>query len=306
MALTSSILSSLKHLPCFNEITEIILLDEGMSHTCVKVVTNSNAFFAKSLNQESASAEVIATLASSSPELLQKISPIVVYHDDNWLVTLYIDGISLANASLDNSEREEIALGLMAQLHQLDPKKSIRPIPILDTAYSASNLLTAPVSFLAQKRVLLSNITQSLTKEINTQILLSEPPMVLCHGDINYTNILIDKIKTPWLIDYECAHLAPAEFDLAMFIAVNNIPTNKISEMVYRYTCLVTNAKPNTKLLQYYMLYSFFINGLWYFDNMKDDTSDNEMLTLAVAQWQAFDNYAAEQLMDMPKLMAII
>jgi thiamine kinase-like enzyme len=76
---------------------------------------------------------------------------------------------------------------------------------------------------------------------------------------------LQDNCNRAWLIDFECAQLAPAEFDLAMFIAVNNIGKQDITDLVAQYQTLVPTYKPNSSLLQHYLLYSFFYQWLMVF-----------------------------------------
>jgi thiamine kinase-like enzyme len=306
MAHSPLVLDSLKQLPCFDRIVSISVLTEGLSHTCVKVTTASQSYFAKQLNSETAEAEVITSLACTAVSTTQQLSPKVIYHDDNWLITHYVEGMTLTNSTLNNSDKVNVAIELMAKLHRLNQQYNLKELPTLDTQRSVACLLTQPVAFLAQQRELLTNVTELLTKKINAQISLSDATTVLCHGDVNFTNILIDETQMPWLIDFECAHLAHVEFDLAMFIAVNNISTNEIDIVVNCYKNLDHSYQPNAELLTYYILYSFFINGLWYFDNIKDGSDDGEMHRLAVVQWQSFDRFAKIQQIDMPELMAII
>ena len=91
-----------------------------------------------------------------------------------------------------------------------------------------------------------------------------------------------------------------------MFIAVNNISTHLIDDIVASYTVLVPNYRPNLTLLTYYLLYSFFINGLWYLDNTNDSKTNNTLQSLAIEQWSAFDSFALKCLVDLPKLMSLI
>jgi thiamine kinase-like enzyme len=302
MSLTSSELNSIKSLPCFSVIVELFLLTDGMSHTCVKVTTPEQVFLAKKLNQDTAITEVFSALTCSNTGL----SPNVIYHDNEWLVTEFITGTSLAKYELKSSEKISTALILMAKLHQLPPLQNNLSIPTLNTTKSVNRLFTNPASFNEHQKLILEELTEILTLNIKTQQKCSGTSIVLCHGDINYSNILIDNTRKPWLIDFECAHLAPVEFDLSMFIAVNNISTHHISVMVNNYMKLIPSYQLNNKLLTYYLLYSFFINGLWYLDNIHDPKVNNLFRTLAIEQWSAFDKFAFAQSITMPKLADII
>jgi hypothetical protein len=91
-----------------------------------------------------------------------------------------------------------------------------------------------------------------------------------------------------------------------MFIAVNNISPDQLTEIVSSYTVSVPSYQPNKKLLTFYILYSFLINGLWYLDNINHSKTDSPFRTLAIEQWSAFDSYAIKQSVDLPKLLPLI
>lgn len=305
----------LKALPCFSTIVAFELLADGMSHTCVKVTTTEQVFLAKKLNFTTARTETFAALTCAK----QDLSPRVIYHDEQWLVTEFISGTTLAKAELKRSEQISIAVTLMKKLHQLPILKNNRSIPTLNTTKSIESLIPNSALSNAYKRLTLVKLTKLLTNEINVQIASLKASNVICHGDINFSNILIGSIndaygssanlarkKAPWLIDFECAHLAPVEYDLAMFIAVNNIPFNNIEEVVENYMTLAPSFQVHERLLAYYILYSYFINGLWYLDNINNLEVHNPALSLAIEQWSTFDEFAIKQSLNLPKLIALI
>ena len=310
MTLHTDLINSLKSLPCFDKIKAISLLANGLSQTSLKVTTASQVFFAKSLNDETASTETSCALllARKGTELdaKQHLSPPVIYHDQQWLVTEFINGNTLAESQLNNEVKTSAALALMAKLHQLPTAVAKQSINQLNTTLSAKRLLTNPAALLAKQSPFLDKVTKSLSTAITRLIMAATSPSVLCHGDINFTNILLDDKKNSWLIDFECAHLAPVEFGLAMFIAVNNIANHRIAEIVNDYGKLVPTYQPNTELLDYYILYSLYITGLWYFDNINELATDNLMYTLAIEQWSAFDSFANEHSISLPKLMSVV
>ena len=137
---------------------------------------------------------------------------------------------------------------------------------------------------------------------------------VVCHGDLNFTNILHDNDNTAWLIDFECAQLAPPEFDLAMFIAVNNIATQDITHIIAEYSALMPTSRLNKSLLHYYLLFSLLINGLWYLSTMKpiditkmENTEvENKVYGLAIEQWSTFDRFSLQYMNTLPKLLTLI
>lgn len=302
MSLTSSELNALKSLSCFEEVLEISMLVDGMSHTCSKVTTSSQSYFVKKLNNETAEEEVAASRIAAEHGL----SPKVIYYDETWLVTEYIDSITVDKAEFSTDECITTSLTLMAKLHQLLPQLKTEAIPNLDALKSVQRLFTNPSAIPAQHSLILADITDTLTLKVNTEQRRLNVANVLCHGDVNYSNILFDKTQQPWLIDFECSHLAPVEFDLSMFIAVNNIPSHLVDDIVTCYTGLVPNYRPNQTLITYYLLYSFFINGLWYLDNTNDSKVNNHLRSLAIEQWSAFDSFVVKHHLDIPKLMPLI
>jgi len=302
MPLTSSELNTLQSLPCFAEIVDISMLVDGMSHTCSKVTTASQVYFVKRLNKETAWEEVVSCRYAANHGL----SPRVIYHDNTWLVTEYIDSITVDKAELSADKRINTSLMLMAKLHQLSPQLKTGSLPYLDTLKSVQRLFTNPAVLPTRQRVILADITDKLTSIIEAEQKRSGAKNVLCHGDMNYSNILLDMTQQAWLIDFECSHLAPVEFDLSMFIAVNNFPTHHINDIVASYIALVPNYRPNKTLLTYYLLYSFFINGLWYLDNSNHSEINNHLRSLAIAQWSAFDSFAIKSLVNLPELMPLI
>jgi len=314
MSIPIDVMNSLKSLPFFSEIQAISLLANGLSQTALKVTTPTQVFFAKKLSKETACTEISCALLCaglntkdvSEQGTNQQLSPQVIYHDQHWLVTAFISGLALVDANLNNDRKMSIALSLMVELHQFPQELAKHTIPLLDTTRSVKRLLTKPAPFLISQGNSLDKVTKSLSASINSLISDSTSSHVICHGDLNLTNILIDDGQRPWLIDFECAHVAPEEFDLAMFIAVNNIANQHITKIVAEYMNLVPSYRPNGGLLNYYILYSLYINGLWYFDNINPLEPDNAMYALGIEQWSTFDNFANEHDIAVPKLMSII
>ena len=145
---------------------------------------------------------------------------------------------------------------------------------------------------------LLSALEQNLA---NTLLEVQDIKQVFCHGDANFSNVILPEDITTkpekiahQLIDFECACIAPAEYDLAMLIAVNELDISKVASIYARYQqelkyvnlqliqqdaqqeklsrivdnpmSIIKLRDSNTHLLvtRYYDL-CLLINGLWYF-----------------------------------------
>ncbi len=314
MSVQAELITSLKTLPCFDEITATSLIAEGLSQTAIKVSTNKGIFFAKKLFPDTANTEVYcsklcsnsAKTYSSQNTSIGQLTPNVLYHDSHWLITPYVSGTTLSQYQIPNNCKIDTALELMVQLHQLPITRDNTAISSLDTMRSFSELWTAPAPFLLRHHAVLHKLCKSLTERINRLLYSAEISNVLCHGDINFTNILIDNDNQPWLIDFECAHIAPAEFDLAMFIAVNSLSRDRVKAIMANYHMLAPNSHTNHQLLSYYLLYSYLINGLWYFHNIEELDLTCPLNELGKVQWSAFDEFAKQLGIETTKLSSLI
>ncbi len=253
-------------LACFNHIENIVPIAAGLSSQCYQVHADNKQFFAKQVTTTNES--VVSIYAAS-----QSISPKVIYHDQHWLVTQFIDGENLALSQQALDDKIITAIKLMAQCHQIVEK----PVELAPTTISHELIKSTHFSNLQQAELLqiASQLTSPL-KHYNN--------LVCCHGDLNFSNILIAQTKSAYLVDFECACTAPAEYDLAMFIAVNNFPKDKIATIVEHYKKLAV-ITIDLSLLNHYLLFCYFINGLWYM-HTHHKTNLTKLIHLAKQQWQ--------------------
>ena len=241
-------LPTLTTLACFKHIDSVIPIFTGLSSQCYQVNADKKRFFAK---KTLSSDEAMVCKGAA----LKNISPMVVYHDQYWLITLFIDGISLALNQQAINDKITTSTQLMAQCHQL----KIQPSLLIPTKI-ADDLIWQQSCSVQQKNTLLA-YSQALISPLH--IITPKQSLVCCHGDLNFSNVIIDPQHKAWLIDYECACLAPAAYDLAMFIAVNNISKDSIATVV-KYYQQQSFAVIDEILVNDYVKFCFFINGLWY------------------------------------------
>ena len=247
------LIQKLCQLPCFKNLRadDISIIAAGLSQPCFCVAYNNNKYFAKYLDSKSVEATV-AQLAAT-----QGISPDLIYVGHNWLITEFIVGEGLNTASVSESKKIAIMLALISRCHTIDYKQSntqhfgleksvglnlpnddqittTQPIPTLDILTTIKPLLTnleCDETLKHSLDSLLAVLKHNLSKITNI-VLNSEK--VLCHGDANFANAM--RIKSEHksstalyqLIDFECACIAPREYDIAMLLAVNEIERNKI------------------------------------------------------------------------------
>lgn len=308
---------ALCQLPCFSSltVTNIRLIESGLSQPCFEVGTVNQRYFAKYI------ADNYAEFAASELASGYGMSPKVVYAGNKWLITEFIEAQSLQQADLATNKKIALILDLLMQCHQIDldlvqvnslmanvksraagdllsPLKAqqveISSLPVLNIAAVISDLLQQlnPNHFQHQQIALFSeHLQQKLSRLVAQQA--TDIKKVLCHGDANFSNVLVTNngglSKNSFhgvLIDFECACLAPAEYDLAMMMAVNRIQANEVQEICQQYllhlawlknqnTSSTSDETANKKqinpvslsidLVTCYRELSILINFLWYF-----------------------------------------
>ena len=310
-------------LPCFAQqiIQNVTSLETGLSQPCFRVHTNKHDYFAKYL--ANSGAELVANKLAAE----FGIAPKLIYGAGQWLITDFITGELLVDCHLSEDEKLATTLALLAQCHRLTKSSINRQIG--QQSSSHNNALTIP--YLAIEDTLaqlfqallpqqpLSTNEQLLLSQLNRLMAIAKPVLqelaqtrtevghsneVFCHGDANFTNVIklanatkADDELQYQLIDFECACIAPIEYDIAMLMAVNEIESNKIAQVIALYSQhnaqqilrqqsgplmsknhadkavkIVDNLPDMTKnmdnickhlVTRYYCL-SLIINGLWY------------------------------------------
>ncbi|TLU65280.1 hypothetical protein FE810_08270 [Thalassotalea litorea] len=246
--MNAEIFNQLARLPCFKglDVSVIPLVGSG-NNPCCKVIghQNSDAFFVKHLGLQNIDAAMPSTNKNADIKLyananlvnhsaikpamhsetnvlamnnaLADISPAIVYQDSQWQVQRFINGTSLQDCALSHDEKTAIAMDVMAALHATKLEAgSLAPLDL-------GSALRSQVGLLA----LNEDSEQRLMSLINTVcpteqgIAAYAANNVVTHGDIHFGNIMVEADERPWLVDLEYLCLAPREYDLAMFIAIN-------------------------------------------------------------------------------------
>jgi len=283
-----AMIDEIKSLPCFvDHVVEVAAISAGLSQHCFNVslfngLTDKNAhYFVKSLsdslieNSQVMSAKLASTIA---------ISPNVVYHNHQWLVTEFIDGRTLDIIQMAVEEKIDIAINLLSRLHQLT---SITSIPRFSVAAMIEQQINQDCFNEAQQTFVNVLMQKHFTFPTGTNT-------VLCHGDLNFSNIIIDQQQKPWLLDFECTFVGDAEFDIAMFITVNQLSTELVVESIASYQTQ-TDCLLNPALIEAYMACCYLLNGLWYQGHAQTSANKAQYLGLAFQQYQGFDQLALNE-----------
>jgi len=265
---------SLYGLPCFTKIDKISTIASGLSQSCFKVNADNKVYFAKTVTNK---IEVSMAICASKSGL----SPSVIYHDQDWLICNFIDANNLAQSTIDTEEIILHAIQLMAQCHQLN----IKPDKL--AAKDICNTLINNAHYSTPQKTALLQFGELILAPLG-----DIKPTVCCHGDLNFSNVLMNQAQSTWLVDYECACTAPIEYDLAMLIAVNNLASNKITIIIEQYE-IHSSVNVDPQLLNHYLFFCYFINALWYFNTSheKANIENNQaLLKHAKKQWYALQS----------------
>lgn len=279
------LIDALVDLPCFNAISndssiEISLIEKGQSSVCFYVLFNQQRFFVKRFKSSIINAEHIATKHAAKHNL----APNVIYANDNWLVSEFIEGKSLNDNALTIHDNINTSIKLMVQCHKITVD-----VPVLDVFNTLDQYSYSDVFSKAQK--------EHFARVISTIKRSKVSDLVFCHGDINFSNVLVGDKSL--LIDFECACLAEAEFDVAMFIAINALSKKEQLYTISFYEKKCNALLSKEKLLSYLQC-SYLLNGLWYIErsrseakrvNSQSNAVCNNMLfeTIGLKQFELFD-----------------
>lgn len=281
------LMEQLHQLPCFKDllIQNIEATPTGLNQKSYRVVcANKQQFFAKKLmiNSPEVVGHTIAAQIGISPELY--------YADQHWLVSEFIESQELSTQQISLESKLSIMLKLLVVFHKeqnLESNSGDGSLPALervDFRVIFSQLLSNTTLSKQQIRSL-RHITDSLLNELPTFLQQVQPELVLCHGDANFSNVISAQNKH-YLIDFECACVAPIEYELAMLMAINGLSSDDSSLVISSYhralqqqlnhTCyFVPNiallAKIQNKLVTCYYVISLLINVLWCFQQLKKE-----------------------------------
>jgi len=318
-----SLVLKLCQLPCFTQhkIVDIRVINLGLSQPCFEIQCDHKNYFAKHI--VASSVEPLASLLAAS----HYISPTPLYVGHNWLVTEFIEGKELKQCQQSEEEKLTVMLTLLARCHcitydlgnkqyiveEVMPHPTQQSLPKLDIAAIIWQLLQNNALSASQEQVLTPLLALLQQNLANTNEKLPNIKQVFCHGDANFSNVIQRKnnIKNKsnlyQLIDFECACIAPIEYDLAMLMAVNDIDYRKIEmiNLCYQQALISLNQSENTlkidgnltnkvpelvgismELITRYLDLSFLINGLWYFSQYQA-RKQLKYKTLAIKQLKA-------------------
>lgn len=285
---------NIKALTCFDGlICAIERLHLGLSHYCFIVTAvkldnqKSTKYFVKSLSHH-LSTENNERLAAEACAL-SKISPEVIFHSTDWLVTEYIEGYTLYEKKLSLAEKIAFSMKLLHELHQLPHPKQL-------SSLSLNVLIEQQISenaFSEAQQLFLTQLNQQITSFEQNK----EP--VICHGDLNFSNMIIDKKGKAWLVDFECAAIGCAEYDVAMFIAINHLSKDELPQIMKGYQG-GNNKTLEPALIQSYLACCYLVNGLWYQEMSMKERENGQYIELAYQQYHRFDllNLSDSKLVD--------
>ena len=280
--------NELLRLSCFTDITRITVMAGGLSNPCFKIEADGSCYFAKKTTEPLFDIELKLTSLSAN----NNIAPPIHYYNEQWIVSHFIIGTDLAKSQLHLIDKVTIGIELMAKFHQLMSNSSPQTTKIQTTALSITQTINGLL--LPTIKTELGNELEKITSRLNDLITPAikhkSVTWVLCHSDINFSNVLLDTKQRAWLIDFEYACDAPIEFDIAMLMAINNIPRSMLTLVISLYEKQMGISLDKT-LCNHLLLFSYLINGLWYYNKslVAVAKTEHNFQDLAKQQWKLYD-----------------
>lgn len=261
-------IAALQAIKFLQPILAIEPIESGLSHYCFKVTAHSNTYFVKVYKT--------ATNTSFTEQIKieqltgdQGLSPKVIDYCPlgSYCVYQYFAGKTLFESAVSNNDKNTMVVDLLVTCHAIQHK----PIP-LDIKQSIKNLLP---------RLKLADITKSkIIDNVNTclqALALSKGELVLCHGDLNYSNVLIADNKLV-IVDWEYGCLAEKEYDIAMMLAINNVPADLYNSIVEQYNLKAQSTPAKLSKVMQYLTLCELLNALWFMQSNNIDTTTDYLL----------------------------
>jgi len=244
---------------CFkdNPVVAIERLNAGLSQECYRVQTTKDEFLAKRFKSV---ASYEKELAITKQKVLTQVIPQLNAYRENWLISEYLQGSMLSEVEMSFEDKLRVVLPLAKKFYSI-----------------ASNIETSSPLF---KDIclpdLIKDMASALGNDVNREQLINdvlqayqsdsdksgyEP--VLCHGDLNFNNIMYHHSLDDWrLFDFESCHYSTVEYDLAMLLAVNEYPITKFDSLLNIF--IKHFPKVSLGLVTRNYLMCLLINALWY------------------------------------------
>jgi thiamine kinase-like enzyme len=223
-------------------------------------------------------------------------------------VSEFIEGYSLHqfcdnNPNFSLSSKVTLAMYLMAKSHLLKASKEHLVINVVKLLTGLVNVII----YTKKQKVELLKIIKKITTFQSSNI-----DLVLCHGDLNDDNIRLSSNFEPskltekiWLVDFECSSLAEAEYDVAMYLAINQLCVSHLDEVVESYQKYST-LKLDREKTKEYLACCYLINGLWYLEAGSESEQDKAFSAKGRQQFLLFDQLALAEEKVVPLLQKLL
>ena len=241
------LLTQLNQLEFFNgAITHVALIPSGYTHQNYHVITSSAQYFVKYIQGQYISLPLLHQAAQ------YQLTPDVLFADENWLIQPFIKGKLLCDKTFNLKQQVLCSMKLMARCHQLSVD-----VPTLSIAQAVDNCLLG-LSLSNQQQYEIDMIKQHF------QQLIEPETTTLCHGDVRFANIIVN--RRSWLVDFEQCCLAEPAYDIAMFVAINQLPVNQLGYYIHLYQQQASSKLiVDIKKVKHYVAFCYFLNGLWFY-----------------------------------------
>jgi thiamine kinase-like enzyme len=272
---------------CPTDTYTIIELTEGLNQQCVELRSTTKKYIIKRFN-DSRSFEVERCIynALKKSDISTQLIKALTFQDINYLLLEKLDGQSLCMTQMSQCEKILLASQILARFHFHVLKASQKQLSTIKTLSLKDILLKLAYSAsLTRKQLdlttdIVSHSINRLENHLGDKV--GRTASVCCHGDLNFSNIIANAGNLK-VIDFEAASMMPAEYDIAMMLAVNELDESKIDvasqNYLDQYQACQDSATRIERLLDQPLIHAYYliailINGLWYLSKSShSDTS---------------------------------
>lgn len=289
-------------------------VEQGLDGQNYLLETTTSRYFVKYFGSDfKAKVNRLAAVAESF-----SLTPDLVWQNKKagFVAFEYIDGKSLNQIEISQKEIVVALSTVLAHTHQLSKVDVFKAIDFYQVVTELESDLLLEQAFklldieaFEQLRV---NFHGTVLKKLELLLLRAANSYVVCHGDVNQTNILVTSSSecngiSYRLVDFDSVCLAPREYDLGMAIAINKLSKRESNELIEQYlkahsklglTKLAMKAfNINIELVNIFACYSAYINFIWCM---------SERIKLDASRQQARKKYAGLTLLAKTQFTQLV
>lgn len=287
-----------------NTVHAMTQITEGLSQQCFRielkplsVTEKSQHLIAKVFEHfDGFNKEKHVLNALSRTNLSAKLIKQASFDQHHILLMEQLPGETLSNSPLAIDDKIQLTCQLMANFHLQLTESLLHGTRDLHTPVHSLNfndiftslVSTAQLATHSEREIsaFIKHCLSNLEKLNGTD----KKNTMICHGDLNFSNVIVEH-KSARVIDFEAISLMPIEYDIAMMLAVNELPCSYITHACVSYSNAANDNLPvnalNQQLVEAFYPIALLINGLWYLSEHHKRLNNDQYLKKAQIQFKS-------------------